>query len=282
MDNSPAQLLSRLYLVSSKRRKEQMQRYLATPKLKRLSSENCGDELSLGKDSFNSDLIFGDKLVQLGKDHFNNPQDPDENSSVTDSTLQSYVFEEFILQSRRANKLGKKSCRYSFLMIKLTISLKLKLGKERYDFISKCFNLPSESHLSKYKSPLVGAPDGILYDTLNAERVLFENLNGILPDDDWKRHDSLAWDSMVIKEKLYFCPNTMRIVGYSDDAFDMNVIMSEFKDKIKDLDESNNSPKNAPLAKHFLVFIFTTWEKEMKRHKIVVSRYGVLSLDSFI
>ena len=100
----------------------------------------------------------------------------------------------------------KKSCQYSFLIIRLAISLKLKLGKGRYDFIAKCFNLPSDSHFSWYKSPSVGAPDGILYDTLEAERSLFEELIGkTLLLDDWKCHGSLAWDNMVIKAKLDFC-----------------------------------------------------------------------------
>ena len=184
--------------------------------MKRLSEGNCGDELSLDKDKFDASIIFDDRIAKFADDHLKNPQDPDDNDVVSDSALQNYVFQECIMQSKRTNKSGKKSCRYSFLMIRFAISLKLKLGKGRYDFIAKCFNLPSDSHLSGYKSPSVGAPDEILFDTLEAERTLFENLNGSsLPMDDWKRHGSLAWGSMVIKEKLYFYPNTMRIVGYT-------------------------------------------------------------------
>ena len=68
---------------------------------------------------------------------------------------------------------------------------------------------------------------------------------------------------MVIKEKLYFYLNTMHIVGYANNAFDINIIMSKFKDRMKDVDEeSDKLPKSAPLAKHFLVFIFTSWEKK--------------------
>ena len=98
-------------------------------------------------------------------------------------------------------------------MIWLAISLKLKLGKGRYDFMAKCLNLPSESHLSIYGSPSVGAPCGILHGSLSAERDTFENIVWEdVPMDDWQRFGSLAWDSMVIKERLYFCPNSMRIV----------------------------------------------------------------------
>ena len=273
---SPGLWSERAKFLMGDRRKVQIAKYQAKRKLNKLSVGNYGDVLSLDADKFNSDLIFDDQLVELGKKHF---QEQDSNEGVSNNSLQSYIFEECVLQSRRARKSCKKSCKYSFLMIRLAISLKLKLTKGSYDFISKCFNLPSDSQLSRYKSPSVGAPDSILFDTINAERSLFENLNGDLPVDNWKRHGSLAWDSMVIKEKLYFCPNTMRIVGYADDAFDLNVIMSEFKNRMIDLDESNNSPKNAPMAKHFLVFIFTSWEKNMKRHQMVAARYGVLFLD---
>ena len=51
----------------------------------------------------------------------------------------------------------------------------------------------------------------------------------------------------------------MRIVGYADDAFNLNIIMSEFKDRITDTcDGTDNLPKSATLAKHFLVFISTS------------------------
>jgi len=49
----------------------------------------------------------------------------------------------------------------------------------------------------------------------------------------------------------------------------------------KDDDKSDKLDKSGhPLAKHFLVFIFTSLQKKERRSQIMVSRYGVLSLDS--
>ena len=200
----------------------------------------------------------------------------------------------------------RKNCRYSFLFLRFAIALKLKVGKDRYGWLSQCFNLPSKSTIAKYTAISAGAPDGILYESLNTERIFFDEVKGEdINSDNWKRHGSLSWDSMAIKEKLYFCCNSMKIVGFADDAFDLNIIMEELKEKIKSTKKkqpanSANSPetttaqsestataqseptkeKPPPLSKHFLVFILTTWEKNEKKQQIVVSRFGVLTLDA--
>ena len=77
--------------------------------MSRLSEGNCGDELFLDKDKFDAGVIFDNQFVKLANEHFNNPQDPDDNNGVSDSSLQKYVFEECIMQSWRANKSGKKA-----------------------------------------------------------------------------------------------------------------------------------------------------------------------------
>ena len=287
VDLSPGMLRNQLNFVMDERRTEQKLKSIAKIKLERMKNGNGGDILALGENSFRPELLFDDELLELRKKHFgDNNQD---NNGVSDSALSKYIFKECILQTRRAAKSGKKSCRYSFLMIRLAISLKLKLGKGRYDFLAKCLNLPSDSHLTTYKSHSVGAPDGILHDSLEAERFLFENLDGKdVPIDDWRRHGQIAWDSITIKEKLYFCPNTMRVVGYAEDAFDLNIIKSELKERLADQKEKNGKEKEdttirntgPPLATYFLCFIFTSWEKRGKRIQIVISRYGVLSLDA--
>ena len=106
----------------------------------------------------------------------------------------------------------------------------------------------------------MGAKDGILHESLNLERHIFENLNGKdLPVDHWLHHGSLAWDSMVIKEKVFFCPNTLRIVGFAEDAFDLNIIKKELEQRI-------NSTANI--------------KNDKEQISGVVSRYGVASLDS--
>ena len=131
----------------------------------------------------------------------------------------------------------------------------------------------------------------VFYTRLSILRDFFDEVKGVgIHLDDWKRHGSLSWDSKSIKEKLYFCCNSMKIVGFADDAFDLNIIMEELKEKIKSTKKkqpanSANSPetttaqsestataqseptkeKSPPLSKHFLVFILTTWEKNEKK-----------------
>ena len=66
-DLSPGLSTNILNLVMKDRRSEQYQRNQAKRKLKRLSTGNCGDVLSLDSDKFKSDLIFDDELAELGK-----------------------------------------------------------------------------------------------------------------------------------------------------------------------------------------------------------------------
>ena len=74
---------------------------------------------------------------------------------------------------------------------------------------------------------------------------------------------------MAIKEKVFFCPNTLRIVGFAEDAFDLNIIKKELEQRInstanntndKEKKSSNQSGKSnsPPLVKHFLAYIFTS------------------------
>ena len=58
----------------------------------------------------------------------------------------------------------------------------------------------------------------------------------------------------------------MRIVGCADDVFDLNIILGDFKDRMTGLEEADNLLKSASMAKYFLILIFTTWEKKLKRH----------------
>ena len=200
-------------------------------------------------------------------------------------------------------KSGKKSCRYSFLVIRYAIALKLKMGHDKYEFLSRVFNMPCSRTLDSYSNIAVHAPDGVLFDSLHVNRENFETKNPNLSIEDWKRHGSLAWDSMVVKEKLEYNTHSMRIVGFADDAFDLDIIKKELANRIRDNNQeesreetdSGNESKNddsrtaapkvttqssVPLAKHFLVFMFTSWELHTTRHQFVVARYAVKSLDA--
>ena len=157
--------------------------------------------------------------------------------------------------------------RYSFLLIRLAISLKLKVGNDQYGFLANLFNLPDPKTVNSYGNISVYAPDGLLFDTLHINRNNFENHIGAnLPDDDWKRHGNLAWDSMSTKEKLEYSIHSQRIIGFADDSFDMDIIKAEMKERIKDqnveqaIEETNQAVEQpakkivssgVPMAKHF-------------------------------
>ena len=85
-------------------------------------------------------------------------------------------------------------------------------------------------------------------------------------------------DSISVKKGVVFNPHTMRIVGVASDAFDLDVIKKEMS---KLNDNETNEVHRPPLAKHFFVFIFTTWEiKKFPKFSIVAARYATLSLDA--
>jgi hypothetical protein len=111
-----------------------------------------------------------------------------------------------------AQKSGTRGCKYLFLMIRFDISLRLKMGKDKYEFLRKCFNLPRSLKISEYSSPDTNDPDGILWTILEhcEESFILRNSNDgkkPLTDCDWRRHGSLAYDSMTIQEKIVFNSN---------------------------------------------------------------------------
>ena len=69
----------------------------------------------------------GDEMQDLINKHF-------DSEKTSDSQIQKYIFEECQRNALIARKSGKKACRYSFLMIRYAIALRLKLGNTRYDF----------------------------------------------------------------------------------------------------------------------------------------------------
>ena len=61
--------------------------------------------------------------------------------------------------------------------------------------------------------------------------AMYKKMN--IPRGDWCRLLNLGLDSHVIKDMLAFCPHTKRMVGYTHDAFNVDVICEEFKRKYK-------------------------------------------------
>ena len=140
-------------------------------------------------------------------------------------------------------------------MIRYTIALKLKMGCDKYKFLSKIFCMPCSKTLDVYSNVSVRAPGGILFDTLHVQRKTFETKNGDdLEEPHWYQHGSLAWNSMTTKEKLEYNTHSMRIFGFADDAFDLDIIKRELADRISD--ETNPDIGPTPMAKKYILSSF--------------------------
>jgi hypothetical protein len=106
---------------------------------------------------------------------------------------------------------------------------------KKYAFLAKSFHLPSARTVSDYMSPGAHAPDGILYDVLKMQREEFEKeLNDRKephPADfsEWLHCGSLCFDSKKGKEKVLMDQVTGEIIGFEQDAFELDIILEEIK-----------------------------------------------------
>ena len=52
-----------------------------------------------------------------------------------------------------------------------------------------------------------------------------------VPDDDFHCEGSLSWDSHTICDKLLFDHGSKLLTGYAADAFDLDIIVEQLKNK---------------------------------------------------
>ena len=161
--NSPTLLLNEIDILSKDRRAEQKLKSIAKLKLERLKENDGGDLLSVDYSN-----LFDSNLESLAKKHF-------DSEKISDDNIQRYIFAECMLQAKKARTNGKKSVRYSFLLIRFAISLRLKLGNDKYEYLAKTFNLPSGRTINNFSSPDTNSPDGIMFNSLEAERKKFNS-----------------------------------------------------------------------------------------------------------
>ena len=91
-------------------------------------------------------------------------------------------------------------------MIRFAISLRLKLGIEKYEYLTKTFYLPSGRTINYFSSPSTYAPNGILFDSLKTEKAGFDYLFPDYSEKGWYRHGVLVWDSMLVKDGVILTP----------------------------------------------------------------------------
>ena len=151
------------------------------------------------------------------------------------------------------------------------------LSNGKYVFFAKVFNLASVKTISAYNSIGGNEPDGIMHDTL--ERII--NLTDKY-DDEWNKMLSLKWDAAHVAEKVVYNFHTHELIGFTHDAFDVDVLLAELEaqtvgndDTDADDDDDDDSTQKQPVhAKQFLIFMVTNWETKMVKVKHVVARYA--------
>jgi hypothetical protein len=110
------------------------------------------------------------------------------------------------------------------------------VGMLQYNFVRNVFNLRTVKKLNQYNTPDILSANGVLYNVLQANESNYDQNHELLVAlDHWLRNGSLlAFDSMKICEKLDFNPMTQAVVGWSHNAFHLDVIKDEFIDIMKD------------------------------------------------
>eukprot|EP00957_Ditylum_brightwellii_P210775 15365383-Ditylum_brightwellii.AAC.1 len=69
-------------------------------------------------------------------------------------------------------------------------------------------------------------------------------VNKDLPKLHWKQYGSLAFDNCVIVDKIVFNFHMLQIVGFADDAFDIDVIKAELEGLCKNNDGLHTIDEN--------------------------------------
>ena len=96
--SSPGMMLNQIDQVQKTLRKTQKDRARAKKLLAKLQKEKNGDYVICDNNNFRPEIIFDDKLEKLAEDHFGS----DGNSEVTDKKMQKCIFDEMLLQAKRA------------------------------------------------------------------------------------------------------------------------------------------------------------------------------------
>ena len=127
-----------------------------------------------------------------------------------------------------------------------------------YNLVAKVCGLPSDRQIRRYNISNSNTPDGFMKANVAMAQERFEEQNPGADRFDWRRHVTVALDSMHTKGRFEVNHHTNQLVGVANDAFDKNIIKDELKVLEKSGDE-NEKMIIPEMAKHFLVFIATTW-----------------------
>jgi hypothetical protein len=224
-------------------------------------------------------------------------------NEISEGSLCTQIFQEMLRQAKVAKKSGARCVRYSNIMTRFAIALRIKMGVDKYDFLRKCFFLPSARTLSDYSSPGTSDPDGVLYSVVKSQQEKLEGHHRMkgkeLGQKDFARHGSLAFDSIAIQGGLWFDPHSMKVVGYDEECFNLQSIVDDLHnlnkegitgdDRCGEPDHSGepyevkNNDENTEAearAKHYLVCFFSGWDGRAAPVQLCCARYAKRSWSS--
>ena len=226
-----------------------------------------------------SGRMFSDKSMEKLKEQFK------ETNDLSQDSIALYAFERSVHNHKVAQKSGKKAVRHCPLMIRLGALVQRSLGYkgELYDLVAKIAGFPSGRTIRRYTVSNSNDADGIMHDNCKRARDIFEQKFSDANQYAYERNCCLAFDSMHVKQRLGVGRNTNEIVAIDTKAFDEDVIKNELDELVagakQDADDDDETKKKQlpDIAKHFLVFIATTWTTKGKI-QFLVAREGKLSL----
>ena len=148
--------------------------------------------------------------------------------------LARLLWNQLVIATRDAKSKGSKQVRYHPVMIRFAMMIRSKMNRGSYDFLASVFNLPSSRTVSKYDSVDGSSKDGVLYEVVRllkgrlGDKIRNGKQNGMTDDQiEWMRMGSLSFDSMSIKNKVKFDPNTHELVGFAEGALKEDVLLQE-------------------------------------------------------
>lgn len=216
-----------------------------------------------------TDFIFCDK-VEKGVKEFLAKKVP------TQDSIAEYAFKRAVHNHKVAKEKGAKAVRHCPLMIRLGATVRRAMGFKGglYDLIAKVAGLPSDRTLRRYTVSNSNDPDGIMHSNCSRARSIFKRKYPKAGRYDYSRHCIIGLDSMHTKGRFGVSRNTNELVAVAEDAFEDEVIVKELEMLNNNDSEDEDAEMELPgMAKHFLVFIATTWSSEGKI-QFLVARYG--------
>ncbi|KAL7527937.1 hypothetical protein ACHAXR_003152, partial [Thalassiosira sp. AJA248-18] len=202
--------------------------------------------------------------------------------NVSKDSVAEYAFSRAVENHKVAKKSGAQAVRHCPLMIRLGAAVRAAMGHAGglFDLVAKIAGLPGERHLRRYTVSNSNDPDGMMHGNVKRARSVYIQKNPGAGRFDFSRHTIIALDAMHTKGRFGVSRNTNELVGVADDAFDTNVIANELKELEKNSEVEDESKMKLPgIAKHFLVFIATTWTPKGKI-QFLVARYGLPTITS--